>query len=228
MRVTLNAMTQPWLVVGGKSMSLEKYMIYCARVSSPDNRLNHETAPKLLKYLIDAGHWSPFEMISIAFEIETSRAIAQQILRHRSFSFQEFSQRYAKVEAMEPIELRYQAEKNRQSSSDICSDSTAWNAINDHIESCNALYDKLIKAGIAKECARFVLPLTTQTTIIMHGTLRSWIHFLNQRCDDHAQKEVRLIAEEIKKQLSDVCPWTANALGWGKHLKHSKVKGEKL
>lgn len=178
MKVILNAITQPVINIDGytKKVSPEGYMIYCARVSSPDTRLNHETAPKLLKYLIDHKHWSPFEMISIGFEIETSRAIAQQILRHRSFSFQEFSQRYSKVENIEPVELRYQADKNRQSS-----------------------------------------------TIVMHGTLRSWIHFLDQRCDDHAQKEIRLIAEEIQLQLSQVCPWTAEALGWCHKLGESYI-----
>jgi len=215
MKVTLNAVTKPHVLMDNEeTLLLEEYMIYCARVSSPDNRLNHETAPKLLKYLIDAGHWSPFEMVSIAFEIETSRAIAQQILRHRSFSFQEFSQRYARVEEIEPVELRYQAEKNRQSSTDIYDDPTRLEAVNDFMEECQNLYEHLVNAGVAKECARMVLPLATQTTIIMHGTLRSWIHFLGQRCDHHAQKEIRLIAEEIRTQLSDVCPWTAQALEW--------------
>jgi len=219
MKITLNCITQPILSTKVTDqhttpMLPEEYMIYCARVSSPENRLNHETAPKLLKYLIDSNHWSPFEMISIGFEIETSRVIAQQLIRHKSFSFQEFSQRYSKVENIEPIELRYQAEKNRQSSTDICNDND-WNAaVRSHIEESNQLYGDLIAAGIAKECARMVLPLATQTTLVMHGTLRSWIHFLDQRCSDHAQKEIRLIAFEIREQLSDVCPWTASALNW--------------
>ena len=224
MKVSLNCVTQPILEREhganesnfGHQMKAEEYMIYCARVSSPDNRLNHETAPKLLKYLLDAGHWSPFEMISIGFEIETSRAIAQQILRHRSFSFQEFSQRYAKVEAMEPVELRYQALKNRQSSTEVFDDKDVLNeAVADHIAKGVELYGNLIANGIAKESARFILLLTTQTTIVMHGTLRSWIHFLNQRCDPHAQKEIQLIAFEIRGQLARVCPWTAAALNWG-------------
>ena len=215
MKVTLNAVTKPeYALSERKNMSPEEYVIYCARVSAPNNRLNNDTAPKLLKYLIDAGHWSPFEMISIAFEIETSRAIAQQILRHRSFSFQEFSQRYAEVEATEPVELRYQAEKNRQSSSTVCYDSDINAAVRSHIEEGEKLYKDLLGCNIAKECARMVLPLTTQTTVIMHGTLRSWIHFLNQRCDDHAQKEIQLIAFAIREQLVEVCPWTAKAMGW--------------
>lgn len=209
MKVNLRAVTRPI-----QNMRPEEYMIYCARVSTPRNQLNHETAPKLLKYLIDSGHWSPFEMVSIAFEIETSRAIAQQIIRHRSFSFQEFSQRYAEVDNIEPVELRHQAEKNRQSSSDVVNDYGINALVELHLIKARKLYNKLIKRGIAKECARMVLPLATQTTLMMHGTLRSWIHFLNQRCDDHAQKEIRLIADEIKSQLSEVCPWTAKSLGW--------------
>jgi len=193
----------------------EEYLIECARVSSPENRANHETAPKLLNYLIKSGHWSPFEMVSCAFEIETSRAIGTQLLRHRSFSFQEYSQRYALAEKFEPIELRMQAEKNRQSSTDVLSqNSELYDEINNHIRHSKWLYDKLVREGIAKECARFVLPLCTQTTIVMHGTLRSWIHFLEQRCSDHAQKEIRLIAKKIKYELSIEYPWTAEALGW--------------
>lgn len=220
MKVKLNAVTQPrvneegQITHQGRYLLPEEYMIYCARVSSPENRLNHETAPKLLKYLIDAGHWSPFEMVSAAFEIETSRAIAQQILRHRSFSFQEFSQRYAKVDAMEPVQLRKQAEKNRQSSTDPITDPVLHNMVKDHLDASRHLYDKLIEEGAAKECARMVLPLTTQTTIVMHGTLRSWIHFLAQRADSHAQQEIQDIAYEIQDKLCEIFPWTARAIGW--------------
>ena len=219
MKVTLNAITRPLIPyndnLNDDTMSPEEYMIYCARVSSPGNRHNHKTAPKLLKYLIDAGHWSPFEMVSIAFEIETSRAIAQQILRHRSFSFQEFSQRYAKAEGSEPVELRYQAEENRQSSREVFDDKNIlYDAVNDHIRKSFELYDTLIDNTVAKETARMVLPLCTQTTVVMHGTLRSWIHFFEQRCDDHAQKEIRVIAKRIRAELAKVCPWTAAALQW--------------
>lgn len=219
MKVTLNCVTNPLVetVVGGDRyvLSPEEYMIYCARVSSTDNRANHETAPKLLKYLIDHKHWSPFEMIAIGFEIETSRAIAQQILRHRSFSFQEFSQRYAEVNEFEPVELRLQAATNRQSSTTILPfEHDAYEGVREHIEACHDLYQQLLEDGVAKECARMVLPLATQTTIVMHGTLRSWIHFLEQRCSEHAQKEIRLIANAIKAQLTTVVPWTASALNW--------------
>lgn len=223
MKVKLNCVTSPHIEMEDaddvgmvtRYMSPEEYIIYCARVSNEENRLNYETAPKLLRYLIDHKHWSPFEMISIGFEIVTSRAIAQQLLRHRSFSFQEFSQRYAKVEAIEPVELRMQAEMNRQSSTDAIPETARLNDdVERTIKECTYRYEQLLEAGIAKECARMVLPLATQTTIVMHGTLRSWIHYLEQRCDDHAQKEIRLIAEEIREQLAKVCPWTAVALGW--------------
>ena len=221
MKVTLNVITQP--VFSTKitehptsSMLPEEYMIYCARVSSPETRLDHKTAPKLLRYLADHGHWSPFEMISIGFEIETSRAIGTQLLRHRSFSFQEFSQRYSEVDKVEPIEIRKQAMKNRQSSTEIVDDLQVDDAISSAINESVSCYKALIDRGVAKECARMVLPLAAQTTIVMHGTLRSWIHFLDQRCSEHAQKEIRLIALEIRKQLSNVCPWTASGLGWNK------------
>lgn len=219
MKVKLNCITQPAISTvitehHTSPMLPEEYLIYCARVSSPENRLNHNTAPKLLKYLIDSGHWSPFEMISIGIEIETSRAIGTQLLRHRSFSFQEFSQRYSEVEKIEPIEIRRQAMKNRQSSSATIHDKIFNNWIEASIRQSKETYHKLVDNGVAKECARMVLPQATQTTIVMHGTLRSWIHFLDQRCNDHVQKEIRLIAFEIREQLSTVCPWTATALGW--------------
>jgi len=219
MKVILNSITQPVKRdLSGKiiksEMSMEEYMIYVARISSPANRLNHETAPGLLKYLIDSKHWSPFEQINIAFEIETSRAMGREILRHWSMSPQEFSQRYAQALVFEPVELRFQAEKNRQSSTDVCGDLELNGAVSDYLEQGRSLYLRLLNANIAKECARFILPETTQTTMVMNGCLRSWIHFLDQRCSHFAQKEIRLIAEEIRRQLSEVCPWTAVALEW--------------
>jgi len=218
MKVTLNCITQPIIEVEAESghdttMNPEEYMIYAARLSS-ENRINNETAPKLLKFLIDHKHWSPFEMISIGIEIETSRAIAQQMLRHRSFSFQEFSQRYAEVTDMEPVQLRYQAEKNRQSSTNEVTDEELNKVLNAALDISREAYDILLKKGVAKECARMVLPLTTQTTIIMHGTLRSWIHFFEQRCSPHAQKEIQQIAYEAREQIAKECPWTASALNW--------------
>lgn len=225
MKVTLNCVTQPLTRVDdcdehgelSRPMTSEEYIIYAARVSS-DERVNNDTAPKLLNYLIKHKHWSPFEMISVGIEIQTSRAIAQQILRHRSFSFQEFSQRYAAVTDMEPVQLRYQAEKNRQSSTDeIDSEDKHYylhNLTEDVVQSCYNAYNDLLTAGVAKECARMILPLTTQTTMIMHGTLRSWIHFFDQRCSEHAQLEIQQIAYAARDEISKVCPWTAEALNW--------------
>lgn len=208
MKVTLNAITSPM-----NGMNAEEYLIYCARVSS-DERVNNDTAPKLMSYLIKHGHWSPFEMISIGVEIETSRAIAQQMLRHRSFSFQEFSQRYARVVDIEPVQLRQQAETNRQSSTAPVQDATLQDEVYAHINDSMLLYDRLLDEGVAKECARMVLPSTTQTTVVMHGTLRSWIHFFNKRCSEHAQQEIQDIAYAARDKISKVCPWTAKALEW--------------
>jgi len=223
MNVTLNCITQPMILrkdhledtFDSAHITPEEYIIYAGRVSNPENRLNHETAPKLLKYLIDHRHWSPFEMVSIGVEIETSRAIAQQMLRHRSFSFQEFSQRYAKVDSMEPIELRMKANTNRQSSSEIVPyNDRTYDMINEVVKSAQHVYEQLIDGGISTETARFVLPLTTQTTVIMHGTLRSWIHFFSQRCDEHAQKEIREIAFAARELIGEQFPWTKAALDW--------------
>ncbi len=222
MNVQLNCITQPkpvrhdrfsGTIFEEEAMTPEEYMIYAARISS-DERINNDTAPRLLKFLIDHKHWSPFEMISIGIEIQTSRAIAQQMLRHRSFSFQEFSQRYAAVTDMEPVQLRYQAEKNRQSSTTKVDNEFMIDKVNKHIEATEQLYNELINNHVAKECARMVLPLTTQTTIIMHGTLRSWIHFFEQRCSPHAQLEIQQIAYAARNAIGMECPWTANALGW--------------
>lgn len=221
MEVKFNCITQPRISVKDcdengefeRWMTPEEYIIYAARVSS-DDRVNNETAPKLLKFLIDHKHWSPFEMISVGIEVKTSRAIAQQILRHRSFSFQEFSQRYAAVTDMEPVQLRYQAKKNRQSSTTKITDTSIINSVNDHIKETERLYGYMLDKGVAKECARMVLPLTTQTTMVMHGTLRSWIHFFDQRCSPHAQLEIQQIAYQARNLVSDCCPWTAKALGW--------------
>jgi len=195
-------------------MTIEEYIINRARASNPENQLNHATAPKLMLYLIESKHWSPFETVFFGVEITTSRAIGTQLLRHRSFSFQEFSQRYAEVTEIELVELRMQADKNRQSSTDICNSTALINTMEHAIKTSKLSYDNLIKAGVAKECARMVLPLSTQTTLTMTGSLRSWIHFFDQRCDAHAQKEIQDIAYSIRSQMSEYTPWTAKALNW--------------
>lgn len=197
----------------------EKLIAYIARVSSPDNQDNPDYA-KLIKYLIKNRHWSPFEQVSICFEIETSRAIAQQILRHRSFSFQEFSQRYSVITEIEPIELRRQAVKNRQSSEDVFDPELelgehqvkASELIDESIQQSIWTYNRLITAGVAKECARMILPLATRTKLYMHGNLRSWIHYLELRNDQHTQKEHRLIAQNIEQYLRIYFPTVFEAL----------------
>ncbi len=204
----------------------EKLITYCARVSNPKNQENFETAPKLLNYLIKHEHWSPFEMGHMVLEIETSRAIAAQILRHRSFSFQEFSQRYSEITDFEDIELRKQAEKNRQSSSEkfnpfleIRRDVEgelidAETMIEKGIDFLDDIYDELIKRGVAKECARMILPLCTKTRLYMAGNVRSWIHYIQLRTKPDTQKEHRLIAEECKKIFCEKLPIISNALGF--------------
>lgn len=198
MNVKLVSLTQSH--IAEKPLTAEELIVYVARVSNPSNQLNSETSDKLIAYLVKNKHWSPFEMVDMTVEIVTSRGIAQQILRHRSFSFQEFSQRYAKVNDMEPVQLRYQADKNRQSST------TALNEVDSEyfeaqmayvINQAQELYGEMLDAGIAKECARFVLPITTQTKIYMKGSVRSWIHYLQIRTDPHTQLEHQQVALAI-------------------------------
>ena len=208
MNVSLVSITQPF----SKLDSAEEIIAYCARVSNPENQKNTETAPKLLKFLIKYGHWSPFEMVDMAVEIKTSRAIAAQILRHRSFSFQEFSQRYSEIETLEKLELRKQAAKNRQSSSELYKGSLVLADVREHLGRGISLYKTLIKEGVAKECARMILPLTTQTTMYMKGNVRSWIHYINLRTEQNTQKEHREIAQECKNIFKQNFPTTSEAL----------------
>jgi thymidylate synthase (FAD) len=199
----------------------EDLIAYCARVSSPTNQMNTETAPKLLKFLIQHKHWSPLEMVDMTIEIKTSRAIAAQILRHKSFSFQEFSLRYSPMTEYEDIELRLQGHKNRQVGENLLpKNSPAYNAINHQIAEVLALsdncYQSMLENGIAKEVARMILPLTTQTTIYMKGSLRSWIHYINLRTEKNTQKEHRIIAEECKNIFIYKFPTISEALEWNK------------
>lgn len=198
----------------------EKVMSYCARVSNPSNQDNENYA-KLLSYCIKNEHWSIFEMAFLTLQIDTTRGLAAQILRHRSFTYQEFSQRYADTtllaEDIPMFELRRQDNKNRQNSIDDISDETKvkWNAqIREHFSKAKAIYDGMIADGIAKECARFVLPLATPTRLYMSGSVRSWIHYIKLRSSNGTQKEHRLIAEEAKKVFSEQFPTVSEALGW--------------
>lgn len=192
----------------------EELISYCARVSNPSNQMNMETSPKLLSYLIKHKHWSPFEMVDMTVEIVTRRSIAAQILRHRSFSFQEFSQRYSTATAIQQIELRKQAETNRQSSEDVVLDSALLTLVENHMERGKELYDFLIENGIARETARDVLPLATETTMYMKGSMRSWIHYLDLRCAHYTQLEHRIIANDIKDIFIKNFPNISEALKW--------------
>jgi thymidylate synthase (FAD) len=179
-------------------VSAEDLMIVIARESSErEDKL--ENTEKLTQYLIDNKHWSPFEHAHMGIRITTSRAIAAQFLRHRSFAFQELSQRYAVVGEQEPLELRKQCGNNRQSSSEVLDDIPTLKLTADLLlqDSVNK-YHQLIRAGVARECARMVLPMNTQTRLIMTGSVRSWVHFFDVRCDEHAQKEARDIALKIR------------------------------
>lgn len=197
----------------------QEVITYCARVSNPNNQLNFNNSSKLISYLIKHKHWSPFEMASMTLQIKTSRGIAPQILRHRSFTFQEFSQRYAAVDesGLTIYAARRQDDKNRQNSIDDLSDAIKqewedrqrenWKQSFEH-------YKWALDNGIAKECARFVLPLGCNTTLYMSGTVRSWIHYIELRAANGTQQEHMDIAiackEVFKKELPDI----AAALGW--------------
>lgn len=207
MPVKLIAKTVPVSEEFGKSLS--EFIAYCARVSNPNNQWNHETAAKLLEYLEKHKHFSPFEMADICLEIETTRDIARQLLRHRSFSFQEFSQRYANVKnSSPPKEARLQDLKNRQNSIEVSNLALEqeWKVKqNIFISDSKNLYDWAIKKGIAKEVARVVLPEgLTISKLYMKGSVRSWIHYLAVRLDPSTQKEHRLLAEEIKAVIEKV------------------------
>lgn len=190
---------------------------YITRVSNPNNQLNMDTVPKLLAYCIKHKHWSPFEHAYMTLEIETSRAIAAQILRHRSFTFQEFSQRYSVATEFETYPARRQDVKNKQNSIDDMSedDKTWFEVIQRQVQSdCRMYYEEALKKGIAKEQARFLLPLSTKTTIYMTGNLRSWIHYIELRADKSTQLEHREIALECKRIFKEEYPDIAEALGW--------------
>ena len=190
----------------------EEMITRMARVSAPANQNNMETAPRLLQYLIKHKHWSPYEMANMCVEIETTRAIAPQILRHRSFSFQEFSQRYADTKELGSAvipHLRRQDSKNRQNSIDDLSPdliASYYRRISQLYEDSEHLYKEMLSNGVAKECARSVLPLSTQTRLYMNGTIRSWIHYLQLRCDPGTQLEHRQIANRIKRIFCEQFP----------------------
>jgi len=198
----------------------EKHMAYCARVSNPNNQEN-DNFSGLLKYCIKHQHWSIFEQATMTLEINTTRGIAAQILRHRSFTYQEFSQRYADSSLLGktiPLpELRRQDTKNRQNSIDDL-DTAVIDSLNRQMEtlfdSSMALYNQMLERGVAKECARFVLPLATPTRLYMTGSVRSWIHYIDLRSGHGTQKEHMDIANAAKAIFIEQFPAVAEALEW--------------
>lgn len=194
----------------------EKLISYCARVSNPENQSN-PNYEKLLKYCIDNKHWSVTEMGSMCLEITTSRAIAQQILRHRSFHFQEFSQRYSKVTEFETYEARRQDLKNRQNSiNDLTKETKLWfeTRLIKVQEDSKWFYEEALNKGISKESARFLLPLSTQTKLYMHGTVRDWIHYINLRIGNGTQLEHKDIALKCQEIFKEQLPLISKALLW--------------
>lgn len=199
----------------------EELISYMARVSNPSNQTNTQTSARLIRYLIEHQHWSPFEMVNMCVQINTTRSIAAQILRHRSFSFQEFSQRYARV--TEPAvmpEFRRQDLKNRQNSiDDIRSKEkdVMCQMVSELFDHSERVYAELLQAGVAKECAREVLPLGTPTRLYMNGTIRSWLHYCNLRTGNGTQKEHAQIAGQVQDLLYQHLPNVCEAM-WNKNL----------
>jgi len=201
----------------------EKHMAYVARVSNPKNQDNEKFAG-LLKYCIEHGHWSVFEQAFMTVEINTTRGLAAQILRHRSFTFQEFSQRYADASMLDdtiPVpELRRQDTKNRQNSTDDLDPKLVHDyeiGIRKHFENAMWLYKDMLDNGVAKECARFVLPLATPTRLYMTGSVRSWVHYIDLRSAHGTQKEHMEVVEAIRCIFGCQFPTVAEALGWERH-----------
>ena len=213
------ATTQPasWLVERGVKTA-EQLVVYTARVSNPANQDNVDTGAKLLKYCIEHGHWSIFETASMTVEISTSRAIAAQLLRHRSFTFQEFSQRYADVQTLgrPPVPtVRMQDPKNRQSSLPSEDETMDWWWLAEAgrvMDDAQALYEAALEKGVAKEVARFVLPLATPTRLYMTGSVRSWIHYLAARLDPATQQEHRQVAIDIAEIFREEFPVVSEAI----------------
>lgn len=201
----------------------EELISYMARVSNPSNQSNTTSAPKLIRYLIEHQHWSPFEMVNMCVEINTTRSIAAQILRHRSFSFQEFSQRYADVTSIGvPVtpSLRRQDLTNRQNSIDDLSAEKKqqyMRRIQQHFAEAEDLYREMVSAGVAKECAREVLPLSSPTRIYMNGSIRSWLHYCDLRTGHGTQREHAVIAGQVQDLLYEHLPNVSEAM-WNRNL----------
>ncbi len=219
MNVALVALSKPSASTGCNTA--DEFIAYCARVSNPDNQNNNKTAPGLLKYLIKHGHWSPFEMVSLTMEIQTTRDISHQIVRHRSFSFQEFSQRYAVTNVFQIREARLQDKKNRQNSIALDYNDNCHRRINERFQmaqtkvlrTAREAYEDALEDGIAKEQARAFLPEgMSGTTLYMAGTLRSWIHYCELRRANGTQQEHAEIAERCWSIIGDHFPSVRKAV----------------
>lgn len=228
MNVKLVAVTQS--KIEGKELSAEELLVYIARVSNPANQMNTETSDKLIGYMIKNKHWSPFDMVNMTVEVTTSKAVGIQILRHWSIKPQEFSQRYAEVVDIEPIELRKQGATNRQVGDEVFDPlMNSWSdwvteenedpeseeasyIIQNYLNLGKNIYQDLLRKGVAKECARMILPMATSTTLYLNGSVRSWIHYLEQRTSSHAQKEHRDIAVLVENIFKEQFPMTSKAL----------------
>lgn len=228
MNVKLVSVTQS--KIEDKELSAEELLVYIARVSNPSNQLNTETSDKLIGYMIKNKHWSPFDMVNMTVEVTTSKAIGIQVLRHWSIKPQEFSQRYAEVVDIEPIELRKQGATNRQVGDEVFDPLlNSWNdfvteedeepkhehasrIIWQYVNLGKIIYRALLNEGVAKECARMILPMATSTTLYLNGSVRSWITYLNQRLSPHAQKEHRDVANKLAEIFKENFPMTTKAL----------------
>ena len=213
-------MSSPEIKFVSVTPDAEKTMAYVARVSNPKNQDNEKFAG-LLRYCIQHGHWSVFEQAHMTVEINTTRGLAAQILRHRSFTFQEFSQRYADSSLLEetiPVpELRRQDEKNRQNSTYVLDNmlvSAYKTTMRAHFDDAMALYQDMLDNGVAKECARFVLPLATPTRLYMTGLVRSWVHYITLRSAHGTQKEHMDLVENVRSIFKEQFPTVSEALGW--------------
>jgi thymidylate synthase (FAD) len=218
MNVKLISMTQPLVEVAGQRLTSEELIVYTARVSAPQNQEKLDTSEKLLKFLLKENHVSPFAMVDFTVEVETSRAIAAQILRHWSFDFQEFSQRYAEAHEYVEYTARRQDAKNRQNSVDDMSNADkAWfiQAQKDVWELAHGKYQEALDKGIAKEQARFLLPLNTKTRLYMKASVRDWAFYLKLRSGNGTQKEHMDIANAVIKQVFSVhFPTISTVFGW--------------
>jgi thymidylate synthase (FAD) len=218
MNVELKSITVPVDELKDKGITTaEDFIVYCARVSNPSNQYNTETNERLINYCIKHEHWSIFEQSFCTFEIVTSRAIAAQILRHRSFTFQEFSQRYSTAAQLEDLYLRRQGVTNRQVGDEPFELNLNLDLavqINEVQKKCLDVYNNLLKGGVARECARMVLPLNTQTTLYMSGSVRSFIHYIQLRSKEDTQREHRDVALAMKYIFKETFPTISKALEW--------------